>query len=178
MSSKKCVLQVEGRVLQFYSKSKSDDVCLCRPDWRRYISNFHPVSLSYDGRVFPSVEHAFAHMKYKYASGEGPSFESGGPLDGKQIKSYHSRAGMRRYGCVLDVERFNRDKEGIMAELISRRAEVDVEFVNILKAAKGYYLLHFARGGGDWGGYKSKKDGKYYGKNNNENLIPVLSYFV
>ena len=162
---KNCVLKVDKPVLQFYSRSKSDHVCLCRPDWRRYISNFQRVDLPYDGKVFPSVEHAFAHMKYKYASGEGPSFEKGGPLDGKNIKSHHSRAGMKRYGCVLDTDRFDSEKVGIMRELIKRRAEVDDEFVKILRASKGYYLLHFARGGGDWGGYKSKKDNKYYGRN-------------
>lgn len=68
----------------------------------------------------------------------------------------------------MNVERFDDVKEELMKELISKRAEVDPKFRQILLSivTQNYYLLHFARGGGGgWGGYQSKQDKQYYGRN-------------
>ena len=68
----------------------------------------------------------------------------------------------------MNVEGFDNIKEDIMKVLISERAKVDLKFRNILLSIvrQNYYLLHFARGGGGgWGGYQSKQDKQYYGRN-------------
>ena len=167
------------RVVQFYSKSKSDTdpVSIAgHVDWRRYISNFHPVpnrDIMYDGKNFPTIEHAFAYVKYKYSTSTGgtvpPSFVTDSALGNKKnIKAEHSCAGMKKYGFVMDVESFDRDKEQILRQLITERACVDQKFSDILVSihSQRFYLLHFARGGGGgWGGYQSKQDNKFYGRN-------------
>lgn len=167
------------RVVQFYSKSKENAEPVTmggHSNWRRYISNFQHVpqkNISYDGKLFPSVEHVFAYVKYKYSTSSNgsipPNFESDQPLGNENnIKSEHSRAGMKKHGFAMDVQRFDNEKERLMREFISKRAEVDPEFREILLsiARQNLYLLHFARGGGGgWGGYQSKQDQKYYGRN-------------
>ena len=166
-------------VVQFYSKSKANaepQTMGGHRNWRQYISNFQhvPNNISYDGKYFPSIEHVFAYVKYEYSKAitkdaTPPNFESGGPLgENNQIKSYHSKAGMKKRGFEMDVERFDEVKEELMKELISKRAEVDLKFRQILLSIvrQNYYLLHFARGGGGgWGGYQSKQDKQYYGRN-------------
>ena len=55
-------------VAQFYSKSKdADDLELGLPNWRKILSNFHPVTLVVDGREYPSVEHYFHAAKAMYS---------------------------------------------------------------------------------------------------------------
>lgn len=171
-------------VVQFYSQSSKDTEPVTiadHSDWRRYISNFHFVpnkDITYRGQEFPSIEHAFASVKYEYSTSNGdnavPSFVTGSVLGNRaNIKSEHSRAGMKKYRFAMDVAKFDQDKEGIMRSLITERARVDKPFHDILISihSQGYYLLHFARGGGGgWGGYQSKTDGKYYG----DNLLGVL----
>ena len=80
------------------------------------------------------------------------------------IKSEHSRAGMKKYGFAMDVAKFDQDKLKIMRSLITERARVDKPFHDMLISihSQGYYLLHFARGGGGgWGGYHRKRMGMH-----------------
>lgn len=159
-------------IVQFYSKSKSDNIVLAGDkNWRRYLSNFQMSPFKYNGKVFPSVEHAFAYAKYKYSvcNQTVPDFTINGPYSAtSNIKSIHSKRGMTARNCTLDIVRFAKVKKRLMTYMLKARAKSDEHFRNILKDARkhNYYLLHFARGGGaGWGGYISKKDGKMKGDN-------------
>ena len=159
-------------IVQFYSKSKSDNIVLAGDkNWRKYLSNFQMSNIKYNGKIFPSVEHAFAYVKYKYSNCKQkvPDFMINGPYSATaNIKSIHSKKGMTKRKCTLDIVRFAKVKKRLMTYILKARAKSDEHFRNILKDARkhNYYLLHFARGGGaGWGGYISKKDGKMKGDN-------------
>jgi len=76
-------LLTTGATAVFYSKSKDiDDLGLGRADWRKVLSNFHPVELNVDGRRYPSVEHAFHAAKARCSSNPSAAahFEVGGSV--------------------------------------------------------------------------------------------------
>lgn len=177
-------------VVQFFSnsrrastKQRADDSRLealeaelaNMPDWRKYLSNFTfvppPGSIPYRDKRYPSVEHAFAAAKYEYSKGEGepPDFSVNSKLGGDtNIKAQHSRKGMKKYGFEMNLEEFKKVKYDIMEQLVHSRSEADPTFRQILRVVckHGFKLLHFARGGGGgWGGYVSKNDGKPVGYN-------------
>lgn len=179
----------DSPVIQFFSKSRKstlremnadpklaelEEALYEFPQWRRYLSNFARVPLpgiSYNGKLYPSVEHAFAAAKYASSTGTGdpPDFSVGSELGGSDnIKKKHSRKGMEKYGFVLDVKAFDKLKYDITRKLVRARSEIDERFRDILTIvySHGFKLLHFARGGGaGWGGYKRKEDGVYVGFN-------------
>lgn len=166
------VRKIDQTIVQFYSKSKSDNIVLAGDkNWRKYLSNFQMSDIKYNGKIFPSVEHAFAYVKYKYSNCKQkvPDFTINGPYSTTaNIKSIHSKKGMTKRKCTLDIVRFAKVKKRLMTYILKARANSDEHFRNILKDARkhNYYLLHFARGGGaGWGGYISKKDGKMKGDN-------------
>ena len=76
------VRKIDQTIVQFYSKSKSDNIVLAGDkNWRKYLSNFQMSDIKYNGKIFPSVEHAFAYVKYKYANCKQkvPDFTINGP---------------------------------------------------------------------------------------------------
>ena len=133
------------------------------------MSNFTKSHIEYDGRVFPSVEHAFAYAKYKHSSGTGPDFTISGDhanTFGGDIKKLHGRKHMQSIGCVLNVERFDEVKEQVMRDLIASRVKHDADFRRILRPLQtSHTIIHQENRGRNpyWGG--RIKDGELVGKN-------------
>ena len=78
---------------------------------------------------------------------------------------------MKKLGCKLDVERWNKESVGVMRNLVNLRKEKDEIFRSIILSAKesGVPLLHFERGTLKkvpfWGCFRSKETGELVGVN-------------
>ena len=80
-------------------------------------------------------------------------------------KTAGGRKAMRERGAVLNMEKWNKQQENLMRELVRARAAADPLYRQVLrKAARdNVALLHFDRGGAksDWGGNVSRATGKW-----------------
>ena len=173
-----------GAVATFYSKSKdADDLGLGRPDWPKVLSNFHPVEIEVDGRRYSSVEHAFHAAKARCSSNPkvAAQFEVGGrvPRDPLAAKMAGGRKGFQKLGAVLNVARWNRERDAATMAALRARLACDDLFREILAAvhAKDLQLLHFERGGAKsyWGGNVRKADGVMVGRNRLGEMLMQLA---
>ena len=163
----------------FYSKSRdSEKGALCGlKDWRKRISAFGVCEngLEVDGKVFVSIEMAFHYEKFKRTDRAdlGEVYIKGGIFDSDPGKGkvYSGKASMKKLGCKLDVERWNKESVGVMRNLVNLRKERDEIFRSIILSAKesGVPLLHFERGTLKkvpfWGCFRSKETGEIVGVN-------------
>lgn len=163
-------------VKQFYSKSKDeDDLNIDIPDWRKHLSNFYPVMIKFNNKIYPSVEHLFQSEKIRLCSDKPEMSEwftsKGwiGKLPSAVAKSMGGRKGYTKYHNTLDIEKWNTICDDVMKSCIIARLEVDPTFKKILEATKkqNIYLLHFERQGSKsyWGGVKGKQNNKILGQN-------------
>lgn len=157
----------------FYSKSKSDSSEVCgRKDWRRILSAFWPSEIVVDGKKFASIELAFHYEKFKRTDKPilGNMYMVGGPFDSEPGKGklYSGKSSMKKLGCTLDVNKWSRESEVVMAKLVQQRYEKDTIFRHVLREAPRP-LLHFERGTmrkvPKYGCFKSKKTGEIIGEN-------------
>lgn len=199
-----CALPVivkESLVVKFYSKSAQTGLVLAdEKNWRQYLSNFTLSPVEYDGIMFPSVEHAFAHCKYdaadELANASRPDFSCNasrnarkvgqlvggdlkvGQLVGGDLKRAHGRKGMEKNGFKLDVEHWNEVRVSCLQEILNSRFESDPRFRRILRAAfrGNYYLLHVERSGPKsfWGG--SDKSGAVLGQNQLGKMLMAFNH--
>jgi predicted NAD-dependent protein-ADP-ribosyltransferase YbiA (DUF1768 family) len=78
---------------------------------------------------------------------------------------------LKKLGCSLDVEKWNKESVGVMRNLICMRFKDDEEMRSIIYDAKekGIPLLHFERGTLKrppfWGCFRSKETGEIIGAN-------------
>eukprot|EP00756_Hemistasia_phaeocysticola_P029587 Hpha_TRINITY_DN1623_c0_g1::TRINITY_DN1623_c0_g1_i2::g.48912::m.48912 len=164
-----------GTVVQFYSKSKNagdlgEDVS---PDWRRRLSNFWPCEILVDGRRYPSVEHAFHAAKARCSDrpSVAAAFECGGRVgkDALAAKKAGGRAGFAKAGAVLDVAKWDVERDGATMAALRARLRVDAVFRSILlrTAERGLRLVHFERQGqrSYWGGSVDPSSGEVRGRN-------------
>lgn len=133
------------------------------------LSTFTRVDppLTYKGRKFESIEHAFQAAKYLFTSPPRPDiadeFAVGGAFGGKHphhAKREGGKAAMKRRGVVLDVTEWNAHAHDIMVQLVRKRAAVDSFYKSLLKflAKHKVHLYHFERAGEKsyWGGFFPK----------------------
>ena len=163
----------------FYSKSKdSEKDALCGlKDWRKRLSAFgiSENNLEVDGKLFVSIEMAFHYEKFKRTDHPelGEVYVKGGIFDDDPGKGkvYSGKGSMKKLGCKLDVERWNKESVGVMKNLVEMRKEKDETFRNIILESKekGVPLLHFERGTLKkvpfWGCFRSKETGQLVGVN-------------
>lgn len=187
----------ESEVVKFYSKSAQTGLVLAdEKNWRQYLSNFTLSPVEYDGIMFPSVEHAFAHCKYdaadELADASRPDFSCNasrnarkvgqlskvGQLVGGDLKRAHGRKGMKKNGFKLDVKHWNEVRVSRLQEILNSRFESDARFRRILRAAfrGNYYLLHVERSGPKsfWGG--SDKSGAVLGQNQLGKMLMAFNH--
>jgi predicted NAD-dependent protein-ADP-ribosyltransferase YbiA (DUF1768 family) len=185
----------ESLVVKFYSKSAQTGLVLAdEKNWRQYLSNFTLSTVEYDGIMFPSVEHAFAHCKYEeadeLADASRPDFSCNassnarkvgqlcGQLVDGDLKRAHGRKGMKKNGFKLDVEHWNEVRVSCLQEILNSRFESDPRFRRILRAAfrGNYYLLHVERSGPKsfWGG--SDKSGAVLGQNQLGKMLMAFNH--
>ena len=173
-----------GAVAMFYSKSKDvDDLGLGRPDWRKVLSNFHPVEIEVVGRRYPSVEHAFHAAKARCSSNPevARQFEVGGSVPSTPLgaKKAGGRAGFAKLGTELDETRWNAQRDAATMAALRARLACDSTFREILATvhSKQLRLVHFERGGAKsyWGGNIRTDDGVIVGRNRLGEMLMELA---
>lgn len=160
-------------VLQFYSKSKdADDLSLGIPDWRKRLSNFWPCKIEVEGKLYPSVEHAFHAAKALHCSDKpvmAASFECGGKVGANPLaaKSAGGKGAYKKLGATLDLAKWDAQRDAATMHALRARVACDEEFCSILRATANDYLLHFERHAATsyWGGAVSTSTGKVIGCN-------------
>ena len=173
-----------GAVAMFYSKSKDvDDLGLGRPDWRKVLSNFHPVEIEVAGQRYPSVEHAFHAAKARCSSNPevARQFEVGGSVPSTPLgaKKAGGRAGFAKLGTELDETRWNAQRDAATMAALRARLACDNIFREILATvhSKQLRLVHFERGGAKsyWGGNIRTDDGVIVGRNRLGEMLMELA---
>ena len=148
-------------VLQFHSKAKKLPKSDALPEDATYrLSNFSPDSVEYEGRVYPSAEHAYQAQKYKYSNSINPDelmaqFYDGTIVDPAKAKTRGCKSGMKSTKTVLDVERWARDQDQIMEAIITSKIERSDHIRNIIRisAKHGIRFVHFSRRDMYWGAH-------------------------
>jgi predicted NAD-dependent protein-ADP-ribosyltransferase YbiA (DUF1768 family) len=151
----------------------------------RDLSNFANFSVEYNGKVYPTVEHAFQSQKYLYATYSEPKskktkkneiiattqkesledimnrFTVDGELTALQAKTEGGRKTMEERGYTLDISRWATHSVPLMQELIQSKIERNPEIKQILNILKQFnvQLAHFSRSDMKWGCHVSE-DGK------------------
>jgi len=176
------------KILQFHSKSKLlSSAKENRPyldagmpaTAMRDLSNFADFSVEYEGRVYPTVEHAFQSQKYLYATYEEPkqkkgvtfakesvddilaSFTVDGKMTALDAKKAGGRVAMEKRGYTLDIVKWTQASIPLMKALILSKIERNPDIHKILEVAKQFQirLAHFSRSDMKWGCHISE-DGK------------------
>lgn len=137
-------------VLLFHSKSKDLKA--------RVLSNFSNHSVNFEGRQYPSIEHAFQAQKYLYSNKpqEINAFTSSGELgqlDPKFAKSAGSKTGMMKRGAMLDDISWNSNSISVMKSLIEIKIKTHEEVARVLEEAKklDQELVHYSLRDMKWG---------------------------
>lgn len=143
-------------VLQFHSRAKKLPKYHALPEDATYrLSNFSPDSVEYEGRVYPSAEHAYQAQKYANANELMAQFYDGTIVDPVEAKRKGSKSGMKSTKVVLDVARWARDQDQIMEAIITSKIERSDHIRNIVRlcAQHGVRLVHFSRRDMYWGAH-------------------------
>lgn len=148
--------------IQFHSKAKQF----------QELSNFADFSVEYDGKIYPTVEHAYQALKYT-CTNKPELVEMVRKLDTpEKAKSAGGKGGMSKQGAVLDIECWNNKKDKIMQDLVKSKIDRHSAIRDILKTAKEQhiFLVHFSRFDMEWGAHVDT-DGKI---KKGENKLGVL----
>lgn len=140
-------------------------------DTGRLLSNFANIPVSWQGNVYPTVEHAFQGAKYKLAS-DNPSieieFRIGGSIgdDPADAKRNGSKTGMKKRNTVLDIQKWNNISDDIMTELIIEKSKNPIirQILQVIRK-KNIYLYHFSRSDMKWGCHLDKDGNIKKGEN-------------
>jgi predicted NAD-dependent protein-ADP-ribosyltransferase YbiA (DUF1768 family) len=141
------------KFIYYHSKTKGID------DTPRYLSNFAPCKITYKGKTYPSVEHAYQAQKFTCLQGVLAPPEkmisrftvSGdlGKQDARVAKSAGGKGAMKKFHYTLDAKKWEDEKTRVtvMTELVKLRLEADKRFKDIITEAvkDGVVLLHFER---------------------------------
>ena len=157
--------------VQFYSGSKDKTMQL--------LSNLAPLNVIYQGKEYPSVEHAYQLMKYEFSEPRDKAmsvmeklFEESKTLSGKEAVVLGKRKRMEKEGVKLNIQEWIKVSPGIMEALLVDKIERHPEIRKILEQVKesGKKLLHYSLRDMEWGGFftKDKVTGEEGLKGNNE----------
>lgn len=150
----------------FHSKS--------RENWKKWLSNFAVYDPS---GSYPSVEAQFQAMKFCYSNHPEHrlliDWKSHTPQDSKR---FGSKTYFKKHNIILDVEKWNKDRDDIMAELLRIRLKKDKQFKDILKKCKkeNIKLYHYSLRDRYWGAYQRKSDGVIIGENKLGKILNLL----
>jgi ribA/ribD-fused uncharacterized protein len=157
--------------VQFYSGSKDKTMQL--------LSNLAPLNVVYQGKDYPSVEHAYQLMKYEFSEPKDKAMavmekllEESKTLSGKEAVVLGKRKRMEKEGVKLNIQEWNKVSPGIMENLLIDKIQRHPEIRKILEQVKesGKKLLHYSLRDLEWGGFftKDKVTGEEGLKGNNE----------
>jgi ribA/ribD-fused uncharacterized protein len=161
----------KNEYVQFYSGSKDKTMQL--------LSNLAPLNVEYEGKDYPSVEHAYQLMKYKFSEPRDKAiavmeklFEESKTLSGKEAVVLGKRKRMEKEGVKLNIQEWIRVSPEIMEALLVDKIQRHPEIRKILEKVKGEgkKLLHYSLRDLEWGGFftKDKVTGEEGLKGNNE----------
>ena len=146
------------KFMAFQSNSAMLNNSIFSCDAPKLLSNFALLDVDFNGKIYPSVEHAFQSTKYSYTGKPefGLLFEKGGsivtPVDAKRAGG---RTGMKKVGATLDITQCNRVKLDVMKSLICSKVERHKVIADILGLARkhGVKLVHTSRSDLEWGAH-------------------------
>ena len=158
-------------ILPFQSNSSKLVSNIFPSDAPRLLSNFALLDVEYEGKVYPTVEHAF--QAQKYCCTDIPEYSEEFTIGGKILtplaaKQAGSRSGMKKMKTALDVVQWNSIKLGVMTALIRSKVERYPEVRSILLCARsrGIQLVHTSRSDLEWGAHLNEsKTGLKRGQN-------------
>ena len=167
-----------SKTMQFHSKAKLLPKSSPFPTTAmKDLSNFSEHDVEYQGKIYPTVEHAYQSQKYTCT--EKPELvEMVRTLKtALEAKSAGSKSGMKKNGVTLDMECWNKKKLNLMKELIQSKIERHPEIKEILAIVKreGIQLVHFSRTDMEWGAHV-EEDGTI--KRGNNLLGEIYMSFV
>ena len=160
-------------MLQFHSRSAriSRGVFREYPNVGRDLSNFSAYSVEFEGKEFPTVEHAFQAAKYRFvviAPVEVDDIieEIRGLATAQEAKSAGGKGGMKSRRVALDIIRWDAHKDAIMNSLLQSKMMRHRLIQEELMLAKMHQiqLVHFSRADKYWGAVV-KDDGRIVGEN-------------
>jgi len=170
--SKATINQRKERSIIFHSKSK---------DKRgKILSNLSKIEngIKIYGHIFRSVENAFQAIKFLFSS-EPMNFKYLSNIQPKEAQRMGTKKYYKKNKIVLNIDKWNQISHQVMEHLIDLRYAKDEIFSNVVQDCNdnGIELFQFERSGEKsyWGGYFSKIDGEFYGKNKLGKLIMNLS---
>lgn len=136
-----------------------------REPWKQWLSNF----AVYDPNgKYPSVEAQFQAMKFCYSNRpEHRLTINWKSLTPQESKRLGSKTYFKKHNIVLDVEKWNKNRDKIMTELLRIRLKKDKKFRDILKkcSQESIELYHYSLRDHYWGAYQRKVDGVIVGNN-------------
>tara|TARA_B100001094_G_scaffold177896_2_gene171898 strand:+ start:4209 stop:4862 length:654 start_codon:yes stop_codon:yes gene_type:complete len=146
----------------------------------KLLSNFSNMltGIKIFGQTFYSVENAFQAIKFLYSS-KPKNFKKLSNISPKEAKKMGTKTYYKKNNVTLNIDKWNNVSQTVMEHLINLRYVQDVAFSTLVKHcnSNSIELFHFERSGEKsyWGGYFSKVDGEFYGKNKLGNIIMNLS---
>ena len=173
-------------ILQFHSKSKLlPKNSPLPPTAMRDLSNFSKHNVEYEGKVYPTVEHAFQAQKggcLIKINKDKKSIEKI-PLEkekqeefiekvraletAEQAKSAGGKGAMKTAGIAMDPVCWDSKRNNIMDALIRSKVERHEDIRNILDIVKqqNIQLVHFSRMDMEWGAHVNPNTNEITGKN-------------
>ena len=167
-------------IIQFHSKSKKTEPPFA-PTAMKDLSNFSDHSVVYGGNTYKSVEHAFQALKYSCTN--RPELVDivrvkFADKTAVEAKSSGSRAAMIKWKVELNIACWEKQKVGIMRDLIASKMERHPEIRQTIKTAKenNITLVHFSRSDMYWGAHVTD-DGTAIKKGQNMLGNLFMSYY-
>lgn len=150
--------------LQFHSKSaqlKNHVLPLKR------LSNFSEDPVTYNGVIYPTVEHAFQAQKYSFTDKPELMQLFTTYATAAEAKSAGTKGAMKKHKTELDINKWNECRDALMEALISSKIEKNPEIKNILIIAKQYNIrfVHFSRTDMYWGAHMNEDGSIKKGEN-------------
>ena len=161
-------------ILEFHSKSKLlPKSSPLPPTAARDLSNFSKHDVEYEGKIYPTVEHAFQAQKggclvdkkgQSISEDKKTEFiEKVRALDtAEQAKSAGGKGAMKKEDIYLDIKCWDSKRNEIMDALIRSKVERHADIRKILDIVKEekIRLVHFSRMDMEWGAHVDKEIGE------------------
>ena len=116
----------------------------------RYMSTFYPKKFVFKGTSYPTIEHAYQAMKFRYYS-DNPimylKFRCGGSIKSpKAAQRMGTKTGMREIGVKLNESEWDLHKHRTFRSIVFKREEQDPLFHKIIYKALNDGKMLIAKG--------------------------------
>ena len=160
---------ISQKILQFHSKSAKLKNSVLPPDALYRLSNFSEDPVTYNNITYPTVEHAYQAQKYAYSNKPElmKMFYDGSIATAADAKSAGNKTNMKKNGAVLDIAKWDKNKDQIMEALIASKIAKNPYIQNILdiSAKNNIRFVHFSRADMYWGAHVNEDGSIKKGEN-------------